>query len=230
MDYSKIYSTKTARTEQTINKKYKIVNYTVLMEKLADSNNTTFTHYFIELENEEQQIAIFEMSMKDVWKSLKNHLKIGSEVKAKGLIHYDENEELIFIDIESLTYNDICITKDEIITKDGRTAIERSLGKYDMKKNEFKIGDKKMIALIIIWIISPLFIKIYVPLFLIIFLVDTIIIMVYASIDNKKYGADADVVLEKAGLEEINQPYLQVTKEDKGVLNKIKYKVTIKDK
>lgn len=139
--------------------------------------------------------------MPNTWTSIKNHLKVGTQVKANGLYHYNKNGDLSFIQIEQFTYKDIHISNKEILSSQGKTDVNREL----LKNN-------KILTMLIIWIVSLFLMRISIKIFGLLFLIDTIIMVTYATINNKKLGINADDLLEKSGLEKIEQQYKKVSK------------------
>lgn len=216
MNYEQLYLHKTKRVEKFKNIDFKIFKYTIYREIISDSDgiNHKNNHYIIELEDTNKQIGILEMSIQDIWLSIKKYIKVGSEVKANGWFHYDENDNLIFVQIESFKYDEICVSDKEISSKFGRTTTAINI-----------LEDKKRLLMLIVWIVSLFLISTNI-FFLIILLIDTLILAIYASINNKKYGDNADAIFEKVGLEEIEQTYIEVRKEHKGILNKSAYNIS----
>lgn len=200
-DYENHYLTgKTVKVEKFNNMPFQISNYTIFREIFRDdTGDGKIEHHMIEMEDIDGQIGLIEITIPEVWTSIKDHLKIGTEVKASGIYHYDENNNLIYIQVESIKYNDICISKKEISSNEGKTSSGRNI-----------LEDKKMLIMLIVWVILLLMLKISIVVFGILFLIDTIVLAVYAVIGNKKMGVNVDSLLEKSGLERIEQYYTEV--------------------
>lgn len=206
-DYEQIYSKgRTVKVEKFNNMTFEISSYTIFIENLggsgpSDTGNTYNEHYIIELENTSNEIGLFEISMPTVWTSIKNHLKLGTKITANGLFHYDTNGNLTYIEINTIYYNDICISKNEISSNKGKTSTRREL-----------LGNKPILTMLIIWIVSLFLMRTSIKIFGTLFLIDTIIMAIYATINNNKLGIKADNLLEKSGLEKIEQQYKKVSK------------------
>lgn len=203
-DYEQIYSKgRTVKIEKFNDMTFEISSYTIFIENLgaSDTENTHNEHCIIELENSNNEIGLFEISMPTVWTSIKNHLKVGTKVTANGLFHYDTNGNITYIEIDSIYYNDICISKTEISSSKGKTSTHRNL-----------LENKPILTMLIIWIISLCLMGISIKIFGILFLIDTIIMAIYATINNKKLGINADNLLEKSGLEKIEQQFKRVSR------------------
>ena len=200
-DYEQIYLTdKTVKEEKFNNIAFKISNYTLFVETYGSGpDESHFEHYIIELENPSKQMGLLEISIPNVWTSIKNHLRIGTEVNANGLYHYDKNENLKYIEVESFRYNNIYISNKEVSSDKGKTTANREL-----------VKDKKILTMLIIWIVLLFLIKISIKVFGILFLIDTIIIATYATIGNKKISMNVDSILEQSGLEKIEQQHSKV--------------------
>lgn len=202
-DYEQIYSTgRTVKVERFTNIDFIISNYTIFVETFGTGTETSYNdHFIIEFENLKKKIGLLEITIPNTWTSIKNHLKVGTQVKASGLYHYNKNGDLSFIQIEQFTYKDIHISNKEILSSQGKTGVNREL-----------LKNKKILTMLIIWIVSLFLMIISIKIFGLLFLIDTIIMATYATINNKKLGINADDLLEKSGLEKIEQQYKKVSK------------------
>ena len=181
-DYKYFHSVnRTMKIEKFSNKRFKLSSFIIFIEEFDDNSHNA--HYIIEFKNAKNEIGVLEISLRETWRSIKNHFKVGIEVIANGKFHYDENEKLTFIEIDSFYYNGICVSKSEISSREGKTSIRRNL-----------LKDKPIMTMLIIWIVSLFLMKISVKIFGIVFLINTIIIAIYVTIMNKKLGINSDII------------------------------------
>ena len=205
-DFAKLYyKDKVANIKKFQNVKFKINNYTIFIDDFSGigedvASSSYIEHYIIEMNNSDKQKGLFEISMKDSWNSIKNHLEIGTLVNASGSYYYDENEILIYIEIDNFNYNDIIFSKNNIFSKTGEISITR------------KINENKYIkTMLIVWFVSLILMKISIKIFGLLFLIDTIGMIIYVTIANKKIGMKSDELLEKSGLKKIEQQYRKIS-------------------
>lgn len=196
-DYSKyhIYN-KVCKVEKFSDVPFRITNYTILTEVIVDSATV---HYIIELENKDKGLGLQDIYNKNVWKAIKNYFEIGTEVKASGRFYYNESGELVFIRIEGIEYNSICIAGDE-----------NSPSKININTGNNALKDKRLVAMIIAFILLGYLMMISAVIAGILLLIDVISLVTYCVIRDKRMAKYAEQVFEQAGLRKIDQPHIEV--------------------
>ena len=196
MDYYKVFSTLSARNEAFEDLDFTLLNYVLYTVRGSDDRHHQHKQYFIEFQNN-KGIGACLISFKEVWEALKDYIQIGANVKCDGVFLYDENDNLYGIQISSFKYNDICVSREKIITPKGNVRTTRGLSE-----------DKLLLALFLGFFIF-LFLTFYSQIFLLLFLFDIVSLGIYASIKNKKMGKVVCSKLEEMGLQKRAQDYVK---------------------